>query len=128
MRGGDRIKLFGHKRAWYGIALLALDLVLFATTDATKVPSPVVIIGFVLLILTIYSLVYGLLSLSSLYGIRLPHRRQLAIYLSVLLGGLLALQSIGELDRRDVLVWLPLVVVGYAYNAYAKAGQSNLGP
>jgi hypothetical protein len=120
------MKLLRHKFFWYGASLIALDFTLFGTTDATKAPSIVVIIGFGSVMLTIYVALVEILSFIGLYGLNLPHRRQLAIYISVLLGGLLALQSIGELDRRDVLVWLPLIIVGYAYSAYAKPSRRNL--
>jgi hypothetical protein len=120
------MKLFSHKSFWYGVGLLALDFILFGTTDATKAPSIVVIIGFGSVVLTIYVVIVEILSLIGLYGLHLPRRRQLAIYISVLLGGLLALQSIGELDRRDVLVWLPLIIVGYAYSAYVRPSRRNL--
>lgn len=120
------MKRLGHKRVWYGSGLLVLDMILFSSTNATKVPSPVSIIGFVLLVLTIYGAISCLLSLGRLYGIRVPGQRQMAIYASVLLGGMLALQSIGELDKRDIWVWLPLIVIGYVYSAYVKTGRRNL--
>lgn len=120
------MKKLGHRRVWYGCGLLILDVILFGTTNATRVQSVVVIIGFVLLVLTLYAVIRGLLALSGLYGLHLPHQRQLAVYLSILVGGLLALQSIGELDKRDVLVWLPLIMIGYVYSAYVKTGRRNL--
>lgn len=120
------MKRFSHKRVRYGAGLLVLDGLLFGTTDAASVPSFVVIVGFLLLVLTFYSLIYGLLSLGGLYGIPLRHSRQLAVYLSVVAGGLVALQSIGELSSRDVLVLLPLATIGYIYSAYARTNRRNL--
>ena len=121
------MKLLNHKRVRYGAGLLLVDGLLFASTDAANVPSFVVIIGFLLLVLTFYSLVYGFLSLGGVYGVPLRHKRQLAAYLSAVVGGLVALQSIGELSSRDVLVLLPLAIIGYVYSAYARTNRRNLG-
>jgi hypothetical protein len=114
------IKQLRRKRVWYFSGLLILDALLFGATDAATVPAAVVVIGFILLLLTLYAIIGAILALLSLYGLRLSHRPQLAGYLSVMFGGLMALQSIGELDKRDVLVLLPLIIVGYLYSAYVK--------
>ena len=120
------MKRLSHKRFLGGIGLLAADGLLFGSTNAANVPPFVVIIGFLLLIVTFYSLVYGFLSLVGVYGIPLHHKRQLAVYLSAVVGGLVALQSIGELSLRDVLVLLPLAIIGYVYSAYARINRRNL--
>jgi hypothetical protein len=117
---------FSPKRFKFAAGLLALDIILFTSTNATKAPSFAVIVGFGLLVLTIYAVIAELLALAGLYGLKLVRRRQLTIYLSVLVGGLIALQSIGELARRDVVVWLPLMFISYVYSAYVKPDRRNL--
>lgn len=107
--------------------LLTLDIALFGATNATTAPSFVVMVGFVCLAVTSYYLIYGLIGLSGFYGLNITRKRTLALYLTIVTGGLLALQSIGELGSRDVLVVLPLAVVGYLYSAYAKTSRRNLG-
>ncbi len=49
------------------------------------------------------------------------HRKRQARVLTGLVGGLIALQSIGELGPRDVLVLLPLALIAYLYVSYGKA-------
>jgi hypothetical protein len=96
------------------------DAILFGNTNAASVSSFMVMVGFILLILTFYYLIYGLISLSQLYGIRINRKRQAAIYATSVLGVVVALQSSGELGSRDVWVLLPLAVLGYFYSSYAR--------
>ena len=120
------MKSLTRKHIWQLGGLLAVDVLLFSYTNATVAPSYVVMIGFLLLTLTLYQLIYSLLSLSSLYGVKIKRQRPLAAYLTAVVGGLIALQSIGELSPRDVLVLLPLAILGYIYSVYAKTIRRNL--
>lgn len=100
-----------------GLLLLA-DIVVFAGTDARKVNAILLIIGFGLLVATLYWLVYGGLSFIRLYGIVVKQKRRLAGSLTGLVACIVALQSVGELNIKDVLLLLPLVAIGYIYTAY----------
>jgi hypothetical protein len=113
------MKIIGHKRSWQLIGLLGADFLLFSTTKATEVPSVIIIVGFGLLTATLYWIIRGVIDLVGLYGISVTRKRQFALYSTAILGGLIALQSIGELSGRDVLVLLPLAALGYIYSAYA---------
>lgn len=104
----------------YFIILLGLDMLVFGSSDARKVPSYILIVGFVLLLATVYQAFYGVLSLSRLYGLKLKRRGRFALYLTGVVGILIALQSIGELSPRDVAVLLPLAVIGYLYSSYSS--------
>lgn len=104
-----------------------LDFVVFTGTDAGKVTSYMLIIGFVLVSLTVFYGIYALISLSRLYGLRVRYQRTLALYSTVVIGILVALQSVGQLGVRDIWVLLPLSVLGYLYSAYARASSRNLG-
>lgn len=116
-----------NKRFWQAFVLLAVDLIFFTRTDASKVAPIVLIAGFLLLVVTCYIGIYGLLSFARLYGIPFHHKKRLAMFLSGVVGLLVALQSIGELSSRDVLVILPLAALAYAYGMYLFAHRRNLG-
>jgi hypothetical protein len=113
-------KLAKLKRHWKLFGLLALDSLLFGFTNAGSAPAYALIVGFVLLVATLRYLLYGILAFARLYGLSVKRKRYLAGYFTILTGFLLALQSIGELNSRDVLVLLPLVVIGYTYSLYGK--------
>lgn len=119
------MKIVSRSQFWSLAALLAADTVFFATTDPHEVPSFILIIGFLLLTATIYCAVRGLLALIRWYGL-LPsdsHRRRLARVVTGLAAGLIALQSIGQLGVRDILVLLPLTLLAYLYITYGRVGK-----
>jgi len=104
------------------IGLVALDGAFFMLTDPRQVASIVIIIGFLLLSLTLYLLISRLCVASQLYG--LPFGRQshrIALFGTGVIAGLIALQSIGELTVRDMLVAVPLSTVMYLYFSYGRA-------
>src|SRR6267142_5648380 len=82
--------------------LLIADGVVFGGTDARKVNAAMLIIGFGLLMATVYYLVYGLLAFVKLYGLNIQGKRRLAGSFTGLTACLVALQSVGELNPRDV--------------------------
>lgn len=115
-------KVLSHPHFWRISGLLLIDGLLFGLSDPQRVPSPMLAIGFILLVITLYQLMVGLLMAANWYG--LPgraHRRRQARVSTGVISGLIALQSIGELGLRDVLVLLPLAVIAYLYVSYAKA-------
>jgi hypothetical protein len=113
-------------RYWKLFGLLVLDGIIFNLTNAHSAPAYVLMVGFILLVATFYYLLYGLLAFARLYGLSFKRKRFLAGYLTVLTGFLVALRSIGELNSRDLLVLLPLVVVGYAYSLYGKPAATRI--
>jgi len=121
------MELLTQKHIWPVICLLILDTLLFSYSNAAVVPSYMVMVGFILLTLTLYQIVYSLLGLTSLYGIKLKRKKSLAMYLTLVIGGLIALQSIGQLSGRDIVVLLPLTILAYLYSAYVKSTRRNLG-
>lgn len=107
---------------WYSAGLLASDVLFFVLTNPKTVAAPLLVVGFLLLTATIYILLKAGLWLGGLYGLPLGgHRQRLALFGTGVIGGLLALQSIGELTGRDVLVLLPLAVLLYVYLSYGRA-------
>lgn len=117
------MKFLKNARVWQLAVLLLADALVFGLTDAAEVPSYMLIVGFGLLVLTIYYVVHALVSLSAVYGLPIHRKKPLTLYLTGVAGGLIALQSIGELGKTDVLVLLPLAVIGYIYSAYAKSSR-----
>lgn len=122
----DSRKVNQYKKFWQIIILLAIDAAFFSSTNASKVAPIVLIIGFLLLLVSCYLVIYALLSAARLYGLPLRHKKQFAVFLSLIAGLVLALQSIGELSLRDILVLLPLVTIGYLYTMYSSAHRRNL--
>ena len=110
-------------RLWLIISLLALDSAFFSLTDPSKVDSIMLVIGFLLVTSTFYLCIKQLLAAAKLYGLPFGNReRRVAIFITGLAGVLIALQSIGELTRRDLLVVGPLAVILYVYVSYGRAG------
>jgi hypothetical protein len=65
----------------------------------------------------------AVLALSRLYGIPVRHRKRALRSAVLLISGLVALQSIGQLSPRDVLVLAPLSALMYMYIAYNRGGR-----
>jgi hypothetical protein len=103
-------------------ALIAADLLFFGMTDPANVPSFALIIGFLLFAITLYQFVKGLIRFGSWYGLTFTQRQQrLARITTGVVAGLVALQSMGQLGGRDVLVLVPLALVTYLYISYGQA-------
>ena len=109
-------------RIWLVVIFLMGAGLFFGLSDPSKVPSFTLIIAFGLLLLVLYQLIFGLLTVGSWYGLLADRRgrRRLSVVLTGLVGGLVALQSIGELSHRDVLVLIPLMVGFYFYSYAAR--------
>jgi hypothetical protein len=110
-----------HRKRGPIAALLVADLVVFAGTSPQKVPSIFLFLGFLLLVANFYVLLLGVLKLVAWYGVSPGKYRKRFIRLSAgVFSGLVALQSIGQLSNRDVLVVLPLLLLGYMYLSYGR--------
>ncbi len=112
---------------WQLLSLLVIDALLFSLTNTQSVASFMLIIGFVLLAATLHHLIYGLLMILEACGLTIKRKQQLASSITGVMSLLLALQSIGELSPRDVLVLLPLVVLGYFYGLYNAGSKQSPG-
>ncbi len=100
------------------IALLLIDAILFGSTGVASVSSPILIIGFVLLIATIFYFTRIILGVIGFYGVKIKRPRYLALCISGVMGSLLALQSVGELNAREIIVLLMLGGLTYLYSSY----------
>lgn len=119
------MKRLRHRFAAYGALLLGVDALAFLTTNAATVPSFMLITGFLLVWLTLWGVCYGVCAATAFYGVRIRRKKRFSFYMSALLSGVLALQSIGELSMRDILVLLPLAIIGYLYSVYFRASTRN---
>lgn len=118
-------KLLKHTRFWTVVSLFAIDGVVCSLTDPHRIPSFLIIAVFLMLVVSIYQLFRGIIHMIGWYGVSVGHPRRLATILTVMSGGLLALQSIGELTSRDIAVLLPFVLLAYVYFSYGQKAASK---
>lgn len=100
--------------------LIIIDSLFFGLTNPASVASLMLIVGFLLLMLTTYGLVYNFQKILAVYSPWLGRQRKLSVALTAGLGLIIALQSIGQLSARDGLL-IPLAVVAlYGYFSLSK--------
>jgi len=121
-------KLIRRLHFWRVSGLLAADILLFCTTDPRNTLSFMLIVGFLLLSATIYYLLDGLLSMLRLYGLALRNRKRVLRTATMVVCGVLALQSMGQLSLRDLLILAPLTFLAYFYLAYSKDSRQGTAP
>jgi hypothetical protein len=114
------MKITSHPRFWLISGLLVADTLVFCLTNPDRVPSFMLAVGFLLVAVTFYQLTLGILKAAGWYGLPGGAHRRLARTFTGVLSGVIALQSIGELGPRDVLVLLPLALIAYLYMSYGK--------
>jgi hypothetical protein len=107
------------------LSLLIIDSLVFGLTDPNKVPSFMLIVAFLLVAATLYCVTRVFIRVSRIYGFKVSHPRRLALILTSISGGLIALQSMGELTGRDMLVLLPLIVLSYLYVSYGRNSRDQ---
>lgn len=117
-----------HKYTVRLAGLFAANAFLFGTTNAATAPPLVIMVGFLLLVVTIFAVVYVAVGAARWYGISisLRSRRRFAVSITGVTGLLVALQSIGGISGRDILVLMPLAALGYMYSVYTKTNRRNL--
>lgn len=104
-----------------GLVLVAADSLFFTTTNPNKVASSVLIVGFVLVALSIYGLLRLALAAATFYGLPLQNRgRRVALLVGISIAIAVALQSLGELTVRDVVVLILLTGLIYVYTSYGR--------
>ncbi len=108
------------------LLLITVDFIFFGSTSATKVTSYLVIVGFVLWALSVYAIIYYALVVIKMYGLPIKNKRRLTSYLTILFSGFFALQSIGELSTKDILVIMPIAIIGYAYINYFRSDSQQI--
>jgi hypothetical protein len=114
-------RIIRHRRFWQFACLLGADSLIFGTTNPDTARSFILIVGFLLFSVSVCYVLYGLLTLPGLYGLPIQHKRRLLVTLTSLSASLAALQSIGQLNPRDILVLSALTLLLYMYASRAKS-------
>lgn len=117
------MKLIRAKPSWKLTILVAADIIVFGLTNAASSPSIMLMAAFLLLAANFYYLINVLLGFAWLYGFQIKRKRRLSAFLTAFFATAVALRSMGGLNARDILVLLPLIIIGYVYSFYAKAGH-----
>ena len=111
-----------HPHLWSIVSLLMIDSLFFGLTDPKNVPSWLLMVGFLLSLATLYQIVKGGLVALSWYGLPTRrHSRRLTMSITLVSAIFLALQSLGELGPRDIVVMLPFTWLTYLYFTYGRA-------
>ena len=114
------IQLLKKRLVWQTILLIAIDALFFGTINPQTANSLFLIAGFVLLGLNVYVLVKVILIFLTKLGFKIRNKGKIAAFCVILSILLLALQSIGQLSARDVLIIVPLTVILYIYTAFVR--------
>jgi hypothetical protein len=103
------------------VGCLFVDVIFCSITNPDNGSSYVLVIGFILLAVSLYFIIDRLLLFMSLCGLTIgKYRHRLAICIAGVCMGLTALQSIGELTARDVMIFIPLSAILYVYFSYGR--------
>lgn len=113
-------KILTYKKIVMMAGLIAIDILFFGFTDPTRVSSWLLIVGFMLIVATLYVGLRLVLSIGGVYYPWFRHQRRPVAYLTGLLAAMLALQSIGQLSLRDSVVLLVISAVLAVYYGYSR--------
>ena len=103
------------------LGVLVVDGLFFSLVNPLSAHALIIVLGFGLLVLTIYLSIDLLLGLAQrVVAFSAGLRRRLLDASTMLAGLLLAMQSIGQLALRDLLVIMPLVAVLAFYVSYQR--------
>ncbi len=110
-----------HRQFQVCAALIAADCCVYSVVDPRQADAAWLIVGYVLLGLTLFSLAFLLAQAFKTYGdsaykIAWRFLRYGVIATIALVG----LQSIGQLTVKDILTLSPLMLVAYFYFGYGK--------
>lgn len=107
-------------------ALFIIDGVFFSLVNPVQAYAVVIVVGFLLLVVTLYVLIDFLLAVSERIIPFSPHtKRRMALATTLVLSLLIAMQSIGQLTVKDVLAVVPLIVVLSVYFSYMLKKQTK---
>ncbi len=108
------------------LLLFVVDIVFFSAVNPVKAYAVVIIVGYALLVLTLYVLIDFLLALGErIIPFSLSTKRRIAQASTLVLGLLIAMQSIGQLTTKDILAVIPLIIVLSIYFSYMFRNQTQ---
>lgn len=106
-------------------ALFVLDGVFFSLINPVQAYAVVIAAGFLLLIVTLYTLIDFLLAVGErIIPFSSRTKRRIALAITLVSALLLAMQSIGQLTTKDILAVAPLVIVLSVYFSYLFRKQA----
>lgn len=119
-------KLLKNRHTKISAALIAADCLVFTLVNPRTASAMWLVVGFVLLGCTFFSLASLLAASLKGYGEQ-THRagKRFLRYAAVIALALLGLQSVGQLTVKDVAALLPFVVIAYLYFGYGKKMASE---
>jgi hypothetical protein len=119
------LKALGQEYIQKLVTLLIIDIIFYTSSDAQNVSSLILMIGFILVLISTYYICRAILGTIALYGIKFKRPTYLSFYASIVLGSLLALQSVGELSPHDIVVLLPIGILAYLYSSYGSSPKRS---
>ena len=106
------------------MALFVVDALFFSLVNPVNAYAIVIVLGFVLLIITIYVLIDFLLALGErIIPFSAHTKRRMALATTLVLALLIAMQSIGQLTTKDILAVIPLAIILSIYFSYMLKKQ-----
>lgn len=106
------------------VGLIIIDIAFFGLTNPKNVAPILLMVGFGLVMLTIYWLFLNMQKLIAIYIPWLKAQKYFSLSLALSCGAVMALQSIGQLTARDSLLIFLAVLVVYAYTSYGRKSSS----
>ena len=116
---------FHNSTLWYAVILIIIDVMFFGFTDPTSITSPLLLVGFSLVVLSIFAIVRSIRLLAARWRGGLKRRSGADIYIAGVLCISLALSSLGQLSTRDFALLTIAAAALYWYLGYQKRGQSQ---
>ncbi len=113
-------KILTHKKIVMIGGLATVDALFFGLTNPARVPSLWLIVGYGFVVATLYAGLRLVLSVGGVYSPWFQRQGRPVGYTTGVLAAVLALQSIGQLSLRDVVVLLVLSAVLAVYYDYSK--------
>lgn len=113
-------KILTHKKIVMIGGLVTVDALFFGLTNPARVPSLWLIVGYGFVVATVYAGLRLVLSVGGVYNPWFQRQGRPVGYTTGVLAAVLALQSIGQLSLRDVVVLLVLSAVLAVYYDYSK--------
>lgn len=120
------MQILKKRLIWMIAGIFTLDALFFGFIDPRKASSPLLIVGFIMLSLTIYMCWRGFLRL--FYRAGLPFRSiatKTTSLMTLLTVVVIGLQSMGELTFRDLAAIIPLSLVAYFYLTYGRQNTAR---
>jgi len=113
-------KILTNKKIAMIGGLAIIDGLFFGLTNPARVPSLLLIVGFGLVVVSLYAGLRLVMSIGGVYNPWFQRQQRPVGYITGVVAAVLALQSIGQLSLRDVVVLLVLSAVLAVYYGYSK--------